>query len=561
MEHRLRLWSGLVLVVFVATHFINHALGLISIGALEEGRRWFLLIWRNPLGSLPLYASLITHVALVLWALYRRRHLRLPRWEIARLVMGLLMPVFLIPHIFGTQVLSATYGVNDSYAYVVSGMWVEHPESVILQSVLLVLAWAHGSMGVHYWLRFRHWYPRAEAWLRACALLLPVFGLLGFYHAGRTFGALWDDPAWHAATFPPGIEQQEEAVLGWANKAVGIFIFLAVSVFAGRWIRSRLQRRKGVVRLTYPAGRRVVVPLGMTVLEASRSAGIPHASVCGGRGRCTTCRSRILDGSELLPTPSEYEAGALTRIGAPPNVRLACQLRPTADLAVFPLVPSFIGPTEGLVRTSLTLGAEQDIAILFADIRSFTQLAEHRFPYDVVFLLNRYFEAMGAAVERSGGHLDKFIGDGVMALFGIHKDAVEGSRDSLRAAVAMSESLDALNIDLASDLTEPLRIGLGIHMGPVIVGEMGYGTARTFTAIGDAVNTASRLESMNKEHKSQLIVSEDVAGCAGVDLTEFPGQAVEVRGRTEPLMVRIVANAQELREKLEVKSEELKVEG
>ena len=108
----------------------------------------------------------------------------------------------------------------------------------------------------------------------------------------------------------------------------------------------------------------------------------------------------------------------------------------------------------------------------------------------------------------------------------------------MRAAVAMSESLDSLNLELEVDLSEPLRIGLGIHMGPVIVGEMGYGTARTFTAIGDAVNTASRLESMNKEMHSQLIVSEDVTSRAGVDLSGFDVHEVEVRGRTDALRVR-----------------------
>ncbi|MFN0071627.1 MAG: adenylate/guanylate cyclase domain-containing protein [Chloroflexota bacterium] len=546
MEHRLRLWSGLVLFVFVATHFINHSLGLISVELLEGGRLVFLALWRNPLGRLLLYSALIAHVALVLWALYRRRHLRLPRWEIARLAMGLLMPVFLIPHIFGTQVLSATYGVNDSYAYVVAGMWVEHPESVILQSLLLVLAWAHGSMGVHFWLRFRPWYPRAVPWLRPLALLLPVFGLLGFAHAGRTFGALWEDPTWHAATFPAGIQEHNAVVLGWSSVAVGIFLSLTAATFAGRGIRALIQRRRGVVRLSYPQGRTVVVPRGMSVLEASRAAGIPHASVCGGRGRCTTCRSRIVHEQDALPVASGHEQLALQRIGAPPNVRLACQLRPVADLRVFPLVPATIGPTEGLVRTTLTLGTEQEIAILFADIRSFTQFAEHRFPYDVVYLLNRYFAAMGEAVERSGGHLDKFIGDGVMALFGIQKGPVQGCQDALRAAVAMSEALDALNIELHMDLHEPLRIGLGIHMGPVIVGEMGYGQARTVTAIGDAVNTASRLESMNKEMKSQLIVSEEVARRAGVDLSRFECHELEVRGRTEPLLVHVIPDAKTL---------------
>ena len=217
----------------MATHFINHSLGLISIDLLESGRYWFLLVWRNPLGTVLLDSSLVVHVALVLTALYRRRHLRLPRWEIVRLVMGLLMPVFLIPHIFGTQVLNATYGVNDSYAYVVSDMWVAHPDSVILQSLLLVLAWAHGSMGVHYWLRFRTWYPRLAPWLRSAALLLPVFGLLGFYHAGRSFGALWGDPNWHARTFPAGVEQQNDVVLGWANITVAIFVLLVAGGFCG----------------------------------------------------------------------------------------------------------------------------------------------------------------------------------------------------------------------------------------------------------------------------------------------------------------------------------------
>lgn len=550
MEQRLRLWSGLVLFTYVATHFLNHSLGLISTEAVEAGRTVFLAFWRSPVGTALLYPALLTHVVLVLAALYRRRHLRLPRWEWVRLCLGLLMPMFLIPHIFGTRVLHDTYGVNDSYAYVVSEMWVQHPESVILQSLLLVLAWVHGCMGVHFWLRYRRWYPTALPWLRASALLLPVFGLLGFAHIGRTYGAVWNDPAWQAAVFGQSSPAMEEVVLGWGQIAVAIFIVAVVGTFLARYLRGLYMRRRGVVRLAYPEGRLVTVPRGTTILEASRSAGIPHASVCGGRGRCSTCRSRIIGNDDALSAPAAGEEQVLRRINAPPNVRLACQFRPLHDAQVYPLLPPSIQPVESLVRSSMVYGAEQDLAILFADIRSFTQFSEHRYPFDVVFLLNRYFSAMGGAVERSGGHLDKFIGDGVMALFGLNGDSGQGCRNALEAAVAMSRALDQLNTDLAVDLGEPLRIGIGIHLGPVIVGQMGYGTATSLTAIGDAVNTASRLESLNKELKSQLVVSEDVATRAGVDLSAFRQEQVEVRGRTNSLHVSVILNANQIEDAL-----------
>ena len=229
-----------------------------------------------------------------------------------------------------------------------------------------------------------------------------------------------------------------------------------------------------------------------------------------------------------------------------PTCRLACQLRPTSDIDVIPLLPPSIEYDRGLLGPSYTQGSEQELAILFADLRGFTKFSEHRLPYDVVFVMNQYFKAMGEAVEASGGHLDKFIGDGVMALFGINADGARGCRQALDAAVAMAQALDHLNEVLAQDLAEPLRIGLGIHAGPVIVGEMGYGAARTLTAIGDAVNTASRLESMNKDYHSQLIFSEEVATRAGVDPSRFERHEIEVRGRTTLLPVRIVMSAHDL---------------
>jgi adenylate cyclase len=546
MARRLRLWSGLVLFVFVGTHLLNHALGIVSIEAAEAGRLVFLAIWRNPIGTALFYGSLITHVVLVLMTIYQARHLRLPRWEVIRLALGLAMPFMLIPHIFGTRVLAQDADFHDTYAYVVVGMWVQHPGSAAVQALLLIIAWTHGCMGVRWWLQFKPWYPRYRAWLRAGALLLPTLALAGFAGIGRETALLSLTPGWLERTFAGVTPAQEETVLGWARVANGIFALGVALAFGGRFVRTWLQRRRGVVHLTYPGGRRVLALSGMSVLDASRAAGIPHASLCGGRGRCSTCRSRIGPASARVPEPSPEEARVLRRVGAPPNVRLACQLRPTSDLIVVPLLPPTIETAEGVLRPSSAQASEQEIAILFADIRGYTKFSEHRLPYDVVFVMNEYFRAMGEAVEASGGHLDKFIGDGVMALFGVGTDPVRGCRQALDGAVAMAQALDELNRVLAQDLAEPLRIGIGIHVGPVIVGEMGYGRARTLTAIGDAVNTASRLESASKEFHAQLMVSDDVATRAGVHLGQFERHEIEVRGRTTLLPIWVIPSALDL---------------
>lgn len=546
MTRRLRLWSGLVLFVFVGTHLLNHALGIISIDAAEAGRLVFLAVWRNPVGTLLLYGALLTHIVLVLMALYNARHLRLPRWEMVRLGLGLAMPFMLIPHIFGTRVLSAMNGFEDTYAYVVVGMWVQHPSSAAVQALLLVIAWTHGCMGVRWWLQFKPWYPRYRSFLRAGALLLPALSLAGFAGIGRETFLLSATPGWLERTFAGITPAQEDMVLGWAGLANVVFGVAVALAFGGRYVRSWVQRRRGVVRLTYPGGRRVNATPGMSVLEASRSAGIPHASLCGGRGRCSTCRSRIGPASAKVPVPSPDEERVLKRVGAAPNVRLACQLRPTNDLNIIPLLPPTIQSAEGVLRPSSAQASEQEIAILFADIRGYTKFSEHRLPYDVVFVMNEYFRAMGESVEASGGYLDKFIGDGVMALFGVGTDATRGCRQALDGAVAMAQALDELNRALAPDLPEPLRIGIGIHVGHAIVGEMGYGRTRALTAIGDAVNTASRLESSSKDYQAQLIVSDDVAIHAGVNLAAFARHEIEVRGRTTGMPIRVIPSALDL---------------
>jgi adenylate cyclase len=155
-----------------------------------------------------------------------------------------------------------------------------------------------------------------------------------------------------------------------------------------------------------------------------------------------------------------------------------------------------------------------------------------------VFVLNRYFAMMGAAIERAGGRVDKFVGDGIMALFGLDAGPERAARTALAAARRMAEALDQLNRELEAELDKPLRMGIGLHLGHAIVGEMGYGRAVSLTAIGDTVNVASRLEALTKELGCQLIVSEQLVLHAGTGLEDFPLREVDVRGRSGHLAVR-----------------------
>lgn len=546
---RVRLIGGVVLFAYIATHFLNHALGLVSLQAMEEGRRWFLSLWRNPVGSFLLYTSLALHFLLALWAVYQRRRLfNIPPAEALQLLLGLIVVPMLTQHVIGTRGAHQFYGVHDSYTYVVLTLYHFQPEKGLWQSAALLVAWAHGCLGLMFWMRLRPWYPPLRPTLYALALLIPVFGLIGFLDGGREASRLAADPDWLRATLAAmnlpsrasveRLQEIEMQVYWW-------FAGLLALTLLARAVRSLVERHRGLVRVTYPGGREVETIPGPTILEVSQLHGIPHAAVCGGRGRCSTCRVRITLGQGDLPAPSAGETAVLARVGAAPNVRLACQVRPTSDVTVVPLLPSNAGPREARARPAHLQGREKEIAILFADLRGFTMLSEKKLPYDVVFMLNRYFAAMGQAIEDAGGHVDKFIGDGVMALFGTgeHTDTRLACRQAIEAARGMSLALETLNKTLVHDLEKPLRIGIGIHVGPAIVGEMGYAGATTLTAIGDAVNTASRLESLTKEFACELVISEDVAARAGFDTSLWPAMEAEIRGRREKLRVSAIAKA------------------
>jgi adenylate cyclase len=543
---RTRIVTGLVLFTYLTTHLLNHSLGLISLEAMEAGRVWFLALWRNPVSTAIFYGSLLTHFILALYALYQRRHLRIPFWEALQLGLGLCIPLLLATHFTATRMAFEWYGVEDSYAKTVLALWRQSPIHGMRQSLLVLIAWTHGCIGLYFWIRLRPWYPRYAALLYALALLVPVFALLGFTQAGREIDYLiagdsgWIDQVYRVTNaLQPGEGQD---LVNLRDGIIYGFWACLGAVMLARALRHTYQRRRRV-RIVYPDGREVQAPRGFTVLEASRFAGIPHASVCGGRGRCSTCRIRVTGPAAALPEASPAERRLLERVGAAPNVRLACQLRPLVDISVTPLLPANAQASDGYVQPAYLAGQERTIAVLFADLRSFTGIAERKLPYDLVFLLNSYFESVGEAITSSGGMVDKFIGDGVMALFGVDSRPERGCREALAAARRMIEQVEALSRNLAEELPEPLRIGIGIHCGPAVVGRMGYGATVHVTAIGDTVNVASRLQDLTKEFGCQLVISEEVARQAELDTAAFKRREITVRNRSEALSIFIVEEA------------------
>ena len=542
---RLRLYSGLVLFSFALLHFLNHGFGVYSVGLMEEMRDLRVVLWRSLPGTILLYGAALVHVSLALYKTAKRRTLRMPAWEALQLLLGILIPYYLIEHAVATRGTHEIFGVEDDYTHELSVLW---PGLVSNQSILLLLVWLHGIIGIHYWLRFRPWYPQAFPYLLSVAVAIPAMALWGWIDAARRLWLLGQDEGF----FTPEQAVFITEITGIVRWALIVLLLIALAIPVAFRIRQKLS---GSVAVTYPGDLKVRSPPGATLLEISRLHGIPHASVCGGRARCSTCRTKIVTGLDTLAPPDENETAVLSRVGADDDVRLACQIRPAGDLSVRPLLPARdAGAATSRIVDAYHWGVEQNIAVMFIDIRSFTTLAEKRLSYDVVYVLNRYFDVMTRAIEGAGGYIDKFIGDGIMAIFGMTSGERAGCRQALEAAVAIEAALAALNDELAASLDAPLRIGVGIHSGPAILGRVGAVGSRHvaahITALGDTVNTASRLETLTKEFGAHLIVSEDVLTAAGLEPMDVEHSEVTVRGRATPLRTAIFKDTAPLKQVL-----------
>lgn len=541
---RLRLGSGLVLFAFAATHFLNHAMGLFSVATMQSFQDSRTLVTRSLPGTVVLAAALAMHIGLALYRLVRRTTWRMPAWELIQIVSGIAIPLLLFPHIVNTRISSTFFGVFDDYSYELARLW---PAKAVSQSSLLLLVWVHGCIGLHQWLKFSEAYRRLVPFLLTLAILFPIAALAGFIAGGREIAPIVADPARFetlriATSWPTAeIESMLESLRDGSQIAILVVLGLLGVVL---WIMRIRRGRAPLASVTYVAGPTVNVPIGTTLLEASRQFGIPHASICGGRARCSTCRVRVESQGWELPPPEEAERRTLAAIRAPKDIRLACQLRVHSSLRVTRLLrPGTSSAHLSNATEAESEGVERRLAVMFLDIRGFTALTEKQLPYDVVYMLNRFFDAIGEAILSEGGWIDKYIGDGLLAVFGREAGPELGCRQALAAARKIDWALDQVNQDLRSEQGQPLELAMGLHVGPLVIGRIGHAASASITVIGPAVNAASRLEGLTKEKKVQLVVSRELAYTAGWSAEGLPVEDVNVRGFSEPIEVLLVKRA------------------
>ena len=548
---RSRTISGCILFFYVFTHLLNHSLGLISLDTMEQGRAIFLRFWRHDVLFYVLYGALSIHFLLGVYALARRRSFRMSRKEWIRNSCAVLIPFFLASHLSITLWGSRFLGLNDSYAFMIISTYIFDPFGYIILGLMLMLVWTHGSIGIIGLIEFREFYSKRRGLFQGLILGLPLIAYGGYIRASIELSeASQSNPITILELISNSNFTAEigEKIVSLSDLLQFLVYPILLSLFvAFYFIRNLLEKRFNSIQVQYTDGTNINVSRGSSLLEASHKAGRYHESVCGGRGRCTTCRVRVTSSLGELPKPNKIEQSVINRLNFDQSLRLACQLRPETDIEINPLIKLVNQDKQNLRFSNQEnlSGIEKETVIMFCDLRGFTRLSDGKMPFDVVFILNKYFKLVTDAVEENKGRIDKFIGDGVMAIFDKDTTISKNCKNALKGAAMITTYLNDLNDELSTEDIEPLRLGIGIHSGNAIIGKMGYGEASTDTAIGDTVNVASRLEQLTKDYSCQLMFSSIVAENAELDKTKLNSVKTKIRGKKDYLEAFYCGSADE----------------
>ncbi|WP_155294012.1 2Fe-2S iron-sulfur cluster-binding protein [Rhizobium rhizogenes] len=342
---RIRLFSGVVLLLFVAMHLINLGLGLHSIAAMDSARRFLMAPWMSLPGTMILAAAVVLHGGLGLSAIASRRSLTLSRTDWVQVILGLITTPLLLNHVALTTIWSF---IDDryepDYGLVLSAYWKFVPVFALQQVLVVVIVWIHGAIGLYSWLVLKPVWTRLGALVTPLMFAVPILALLGFVKGGKeALTRLATDPDWQAridAMMGRAVifRAELDAIQFWIFLVYGILALAALGVFAYRTLHLRAQR----FTVRYDGDQVASGRKGLSILEVSLLNNIPHAHICSGRGRCGTCVVSVTAGPEALTPIEEQEAQTLARIQAGEGERLACQACLTgATIDVVRLRPAY----------------------------------------------------------------------------------------------------------------------------------------------------------------------------------------------------------------------------
>jgi adenylate cyclase len=536
----LRLGSGLVLFAYIAAHLANHALGLASVAAAEHGLNLALRVWHSVPGTVLLYGAAATHVALALNALYLRRTLRMPPLEVLRIALGLGIPILLIGHAVATRLAWEAYRLSPEYTRIVWALWQSDSEG--RQLALLVPGWLHGCLGVNFAFGRRAWYQRARPLFFALALLLPVLGALGFLAMGKELAADVANRAFLDSNSDVDAATRI-ALARTRDTLLALWFALIGSVFVAREVRAFVERRRNTaIAIAYPQ-RVAHVPAGWSVLEASRSHHVPHVSMCGGNGRCSTCRVHVTAGDAHCPPPGPAERATLDRIAAAPGVRLACQLRPTGDIAVVPLLAA-TGTAPAPDRSGAV--AERDLVVVHVAWRNRGVFARGHLPQDVVYLSRLFVETVAGALVATGGTVGETRVDGVTALFGLAGEIAPARGHARAAAIAIDRALDALRRRYEAEFGAPAEFTVLLHEGPGAVGGDPSSQAGHLLAAGEAFDTIAALGTADLGRHAAIVVTARAAEGLAPGAADAAWRRVAPAGDAPAMRVAVFASGDAL---------------
>lgn len=258
----------------------------------------------------------------------------------------------------------------------------------------------------------------------------------------------------------------------------------------------------------------VPIELGETLLRAALRAGISHYHACGAKGLCTTCRVLVQEGLEHLSKPNSVETAARKLKNFPNNVRLACQTKVSGEPVKLHRIikdetDHCLHINEDVLEDGRALGVQKELALFFIDIRNFTPLIESNFPFDVIHIVRRLFVLFTIAIEENNGKVIETAGDGLYAVFGFDSNIENAVKSAVFAGQKILDDLKFFNktyLQKYFDLN--LEVGIGLHAGMVIYGNVGIGINNNLTVMGLPVNIAARLQTATKEVNNSFVISE-----------------------------------------------------